>query len=130
MSQVVVVLHSLDSSQHLGEIEGFNGNPLRFQNLFAVTHGVEGGRARADSADPNPAHAVRNAADAAEPGQERRGRAEIEKRQVRPFGPAVRVGVRMRVAVPELHVPSAPVMGKMQVRAAEQKRHGAQKESH
>ena len=69
MSQVVVVLHSLDPAQDLGEVEGLNGNALGLQNFFAVTHRIEGGRTGADCANPQIAEAVHHATDGGKPLQ-------------------------------------------------------------
>ncbi len=64
---LIVVLHSVDAAQNFGEIERLDGDALRLQNLFAVTHGVEGRGTRADGADAQVPESVHYAADGGEP---------------------------------------------------------------
>ena len=64
---VIVVFHAIDAAEDFGEIEGFDGDALGFENLFAVTNGVEGGWARADGADSQVAKSLYYAADCGEP---------------------------------------------------------------
>ena len=64
---IVVIFHAIDAAEDFGEVEGFDGDALRFENFFAVTDGVEGGGAGADGADSEVAKSFYYAADGGEP---------------------------------------------------------------
>src|SRR5580700_2068963 len=64
---VVVVFHALDAAEDFGEVEGFAGDALRFENFLAVADGVEGGGARANGAYSEVAKSFYHAADSCEP---------------------------------------------------------------
>ena len=63
----VVVFHARDAPKNLGEINGFDGDSVGFENFFTVAHGVESRWARADRADAQPAQSLHDATYAEKP---------------------------------------------------------------
>ena len=66
---VIVVFHTFNAAQHFGKVQRLDGDALRLQDFFAITHRVECGRARADSADSKVAKSLDDPAYPGEPFQ-------------------------------------------------------------
>ena len=66
---VVAVLHAVDAAEDFGKVDGDDGDTGALEQLFAVTHGVEGLRPCSERADAEVAEAINNAADGGEPGE-------------------------------------------------------------
>ena len=66
---LIVILAAIDPGQDFRQVERLHRNAFRFQYLFAIAHGLESGRPRADAADAEAAQPVHHAAHAGEQRQ-------------------------------------------------------------
>src|SRR6266849_100292 len=63
LRECVVVFHARDTPKNFRKIDGLDGDAVGFEDFFAVAHGIESRRPRADRADAQPSQPLHYAAD-------------------------------------------------------------------